>query len=134
MHDTVIEKSNNAYCPFYQIGFAEAGLHIGQSAFLWNLFARHRLLYGAEVWSVNSETDWRDLEKAQLQAAKRIFGKKAAATVIGEALRGDLGWLSVKSHIALAKLKFFGHLCRLPADRLLKKVFLYRKDQYQHTC
>jgi hypothetical protein len=134
MHDTVIENSNNAYCPLYQIGFAEAGLHIGQSAFLWNSFARPRLLYGAEVWSVNSETNWHDLEKAQLQAAKRIFGKQAAATVIGEALRGDLGWLSVKSLIALAKLKFFGHLCHLPTDRLLKKVFLYRKDQYQHTC
>jgi hypothetical protein len=134
MRDANIENSHNAYSPLYQIGFAEAGLQIGQSAFLWNLYARPRLLYGAEVWSVNSAKDWADLERVQLQAAKRIFGRKAAAPVIGEALRGDLGWLSIKFQVALAKLKFLGHLCRLPQDRLLKKVFLHRKNQYDQTC
>jgi hypothetical protein len=119
---------------FIKLDFAEAGLQIGQSAFLWNLYARPRLLYGAEVWSVNSAKDWADLERVQLQAAKRVFGRKAAAPVIGEALRGALGWLSIKSQVALAKLKFFGHLCRLPQDRLLKKVFLHRKNQHDQTC
>jgi hypothetical protein len=53
---------------------------------------------------------------------------------LGKALRGDLGWLSIKFQVALAKLKFLRHLCRLPQDRLLKKVFLHRKNQYDQTC
>jgi hypothetical protein len=128
MRETNIENTDNAYSRLYQIGFAEAGLHIGQSAVLWNLFAEPRLLYGAEVWSVSSQEDWKDLESAQLQGARRIFGKKSNHTTIGEALRGDLGWQSVKLQVALAKLKFYGHLCRLPGTRLLKKVFNHRRN------
>lgn len=132
--DSNVENSKNAYVPLYQIGFAEAGLQIGQSAFLWNLFAKPRLLYGAEVWPVGSATNINKLESAQLQGARRIFGKKAHATVIGEALRGDLGWISIQSQIALTKLKFYGYLCRLPPTRLLKKVFLFRRSQYLSVC
>jgi hypothetical protein len=118
----------------YKIGFAKAGLQIGQSAFLWNLFAKPRLLYGAETWSVSSKKGWQDLESAQLQGARRIFGKKANYSKVGEALRGDLGWLSVESQAALAKLSFYGHLCRLPDSHLLKKILLYRKAQYEGLC
>jgi hypothetical protein len=63
MHDANIENLHNAYSSLYQIGFAEAGLQIGQSAFLWNPYARSRLLHGAEVWSVNTVKDWADLER-----------------------------------------------------------------------
>jgi hypothetical protein len=116
-----IENAQNAYNSLYQIGFAEAGLPIGQSAFLWNLFAKPRLLYGAETWSVSFKTGMDELESAQFEGARRIFEKKYHQSTIGEALRGDLGWQSVRSQIAVAKLKFYGHLCRLPDNRLLKK-------------
>jgi hypothetical protein len=134
MRETNIENTDNAYSPLYKIGFAEAGLHIGQSAFLWNLFAKPRLLYGAEVWSVSSQQGWKDLESAQLQGARRIFGKKSNHSTIGEALRGDLGWQSIELQVSLAKLKFYGHLCRLPDNRLLKRVFIHRKNQYDRAC
>jgi hypothetical protein len=129
-----IEKTDNAHSPLYQVGFAEAGLHIEQSAFLWTLFAKPRLLYGCEVWSVSSQKGWQELESAQLQGARRIFGKKSNHTTIGEDLHGNLGWQSVKSQVASAKLKFYGHLCRLPDSRLLKKVFSYRRGQYNQVC
>jgi hypothetical protein len=75
-----------------------------------------------------------DLESAQLQGARRIFEKKANYSTVGEALRGDLGWLSIESQVALAKLSFYVHLCRLPDSRLLKKIFLYGKAQYEGLC
>jgi hypothetical protein len=39
----------------------------------------------------------KELEQLQAQAAKKAFGKAAAATIIAEAAVGDLGWLSIKS-------------------------------------
>jgi hypothetical protein len=93
-------------------------------------FCKPYLLYGAEVWSLTPK-GLQDLETAQTQGARRIFGKRAKATVINEALRGDLGWLSVQSQVAIAKLRFYGHMCRLQSSRLLKQVFLYRKWQHE---
>jgi hypothetical protein len=90
MRETNIENTDNAYSRLYQIGFAEAGIHIGQSAFLWNLFAKPRLLYGAEVWSVSSQQGWKDLESAQLQGACRIGGKRSNHTTIV----GSTSWRS----------------------------------------
>jgi hypothetical protein len=75
MRETNIENTDNAYSRSYQIGFAEAGLHVGQSAFLWNLFAKPRLFYGAEVWSVSSQEGWQDLESAQLQGAGECLAR-----------------------------------------------------------
>jgi hypothetical protein len=60
----------------------------------------------------------KELEQLQAQAAKKAFGKAAAATVIAEAAVGDLGWLSIKSQIIEAKLRFYGYLSRLPEKRL----------------
>jgi hypothetical protein len=80
------------------------------TAHLWSLLARPKLLYGAEIWSPNLETKMKELEQIQAQAAKKAFGKAAAATVIAEAAVGDLGWLSVKSQIMESKLRFF-HAC-----------------------
>jgi hypothetical protein len=75
-----------------------------------------------------------DLEGAQTQGARQIFGKRAKCSVINEALRGDLGWLSVQSQVAIAKLMFYGHLCRLPSSRLLKEVCLDCKWQHDMAC
>jgi hypothetical protein len=74
-------------------------LQVGQSAILWSLLARPKLIYGAEVWSPNSETKMKELEQIQAQAAKKAFGKAAAATDFAEAALGDLGWPSVQSQI-----------------------------------
>jgi hypothetical protein len=39
MQDLSVEKTQGVYSQLYTIGFAEAGLQVGQSAFLWDLFA-----------------------------------------------------------------------------------------------
>jgi hypothetical protein len=60
----------------------------------------------------------KELEQLQAQAAKKAFGKTAAATVTAKAAVGELGWLSIKSQIIEAKLRFYGYLSRLPEKRL----------------
>lgn len=105
-------KTNKSYKQLYQIGYGSSGMQVGESAALWALFARPKLLYGAEVWSASTQTTIQKLERAQAQAARRIFGKQADASIIAEALNGDLGWQSVASQIAEIKLSFYGYMCR----------------------
>lgn len=100
MQTSNVDKAQHVYHQLYQIGFGNAGLQIGQSAFLWSLLAKPKRLYGAEIWSpLNSETKLHNLEQLQAQAAKKAFGKAANASVIAEAALGDLGWLSIRSQI-----------------------------------
>jgi hypothetical protein len=112
------------------VGFGDSDLQVGQSAFLWDLFTEPTMLYGAEVWTCNSETALLDPKKFQIQDAQKVFGKRAMSTVTGEAAFGDLGWTSVRSKILEIKLRFYGYLCRLPETRLAKQVFLLRKLEY----
>jgi hypothetical protein len=74
----------------------------GQLAELWGLFARSRLLYGSEVWSTHSASALEKLEVTQAMAGRQILGKSGSSNIIREAVLGDLGWMSVKSHLRLA--------------------------------
>jgi hypothetical protein len=134
MQASNIDKDQHGYQQLYKIGFGDAGLQVGLSAFLWSLLTRPKLLYGAEIWSPNSETKMKELKQWQAQAAKKAFGKAAAATVIAEAAVGDLGWLSIKLQIIEAKLRIYGYLSRLPEKRLARQVFEHRRKTYIQTC
>lgn len=108
----------------------DQGLDVGHLADLWGLFARSRLLYGSEIWSTHSASALESLETAQTIAGRQILGKPGGSNMIREAVYGDLGWLSVRSHLRLAKLRFYGRLLRLPDDRLAKRVFLVSAQHF----
>jgi hypothetical protein len=109
-------------------------LPIGQLAELWGLFARSRLLYGSEVWSVPSASALEKLEVTQAMAGRQILGKSGSANIIREpAVLGDLGRMSIKSHLRLAKLRLFGRLQMLPNSSLAKKVHLFAKNRFSQA-
>lgn len=66
-----------------------------------------------------------NLETTQATAGRQILGKSGASNVLTEAVLGDLGWMSIRSHLRLAKMRLFGRLHFLPTSSLPKKVFLY---------
>ena len=44
-----------------------------------------------------------------------------------DVIRGELGWWSMKSRRDLIKLRFWGRMCRLTNDRLVKKLYRHLK-------
>ena len=68
---------------------------------------------------------WPEAERIQLEAGRRLLGVGGKTT--GEAVRGELGWWSLQGRRDLCRLRFFGKLARLGADKLLKRVFLVCK-------
>jgi hypothetical protein len=75
MQTSNIDKAQHGYQQLYQIGFGDAGLQVDQSAFLWSLLARPKLIYGAEVWSPNSETKMKELEQNKRKLLKKPSAK-----------------------------------------------------------
>jgi hypothetical protein len=111
----------------------DQGLNVGQLAELWGLFARPCLLYGSEIWSTLSDSALETMEVTQTMAGRQMLGKSGDSNIIRAAVYGDLGWMSVKSHLRLAKLRFFGRLLRLPGNRLVKRVFLLSSSNFSKS-
>jgi hypothetical protein len=101
----------------------EVGLKVGHLARLYDTYSRPRLMYGAEIWSITSVARLNELESTQNAAGRHIFGRGGGASVIEEAVRGDLGWLTMESRVTLAELRFYGRLCQLSHTRLVKMIF-----------
>jgi hypothetical protein len=109
----------------------EAGLKVGHLARLHDTYSRPRLMYGAEIWSITSVARLKELERTQNAAGRHIFGRGGEASVIKEAIRGDLGWLTMESRVALAKFRFYGRLCRLSDTRLVKLFFSIARARWE---
>jgi hypothetical protein len=62
-------------------------------------------------------------------AGRQLLGKSGASNMLTEAVLGDLGWLSIKSSVRLAKMRLFNRSQSLPDTRLAKVVFLQSKAQ-----
>jgi hypothetical protein len=105
-------------------------LPVGQLTELWGLFARSRLLYGSEVWAAPNATALEKLEVVQAMAGRQLLGKSGSSNVIRAAVLGDLGWMSIKSHLRLSKLRLFGRLMMLCEDSLAKRVFLFSQSRF----
>jgi hypothetical protein len=60
-------------------------------------------------------------------AGHQILGKSGFSNITKEAVLGDLGWMSVKSHVRLAKLRMLERLLLSAHDSLANEVFLISK-------
>jgi hypothetical protein len=107
-------------------------LPVAQVGDLWGLFARSRVLYGSEVWFAHIALALKKLEVAQAMAGRQILRKSGGSNIIREAVLGDLGWLSIKSCLRLAKLRLFGRLEMLPADSLARQVYAFAKARFEN--
>jgi hypothetical protein len=77
------------------------------------------------------KTPYDKLETTQAMAGRQLLGKCGASNMLTEAVLGDLGWLSIKSSVRLAKMRIFNRLQFLPPDtRLAKVVFLQSKAEF----
>ena len=94
-----------------------------------NLSARRLLLlsvirpnieYGSEVWESN-KGQTNALESFVLGGGKKILG--CSSKTCNEAVRGDMGLETLKSHTDKAKLKWWYKLATMPQDRYPKQLF-----------
>ena len=79
--------------------------------------------YAAEIWG---DEHWKEGEGLQSEMGRRILRCSPFATIA--AIRGDLGWWSLRSRRDLKKLIYFCHILSLPEERLLKQAYFMSRD------
>ena len=85
---------------------------------VWKALVRPKVEYGAEIWGGG---DWEEGEKLQRNMGKRILGLKESTT--NEAVRGELGWWSLKARRDMMRLRFWRKILKMGQERLPKKVY-----------
>ncbi|MGH7239376.1 MAG: RNA-directed DNA polymerase, partial [Candidatus Saccharimonadales bacterium] len=75
------------------------------------------LEYGNDVLVLNKHQQ-QQIEAVVMRAAKVICGMSEHATVMSDAVRGELGWHTMAERNEVAKLKYFHRLRTLPNTRL----------------
>jgi hypothetical protein len=89
---------------------------------VWNSVAGSVLNYGAEVWEPPTKKLGLQLESLQHKAGVKIL--RLRKTSQREATRAVLGWKSLESQRAVAKLRFRGKLLGMGTHRLARQVLL----------
>ena len=94
---------------------------------VYKAMVRPLLEYCSEVWSIRS---WPAAETIQLSMGKRIL--KCSPHTPSEAVRGDLGWLSMEARHQQARVCFWGKLQFMAADIPARRV--YEESMRQHAA
>ena len=77
------------------------GISLEAAESLWTTLIRPILEYGAEIWG---DCTWREAEQLQREVGRKLLGMGSKAC--DEAVRGDLGWWTLKGRRDYARLRF----------------------------
>jgi hypothetical protein len=91
---------------------------------LWMTMVRPLLEYAVEVWGGG---DWVEADRIQNLAGRTLLGLHKNTAV--EAIRGDLGWPSMKARRDLKMLKYWGKLLHMDDSRLVKQIYRHCKTK-----
>ena len=67
------------------------------------------------------EQDWQAAEQIQREVGRKLLGMNSKTA--DEAIRGDMGWWTMKGRRDFARLKFWHKIVVSSNDRLLKQVY-----------
>ncbi len=84
--------------------------------------------YGSSIWGYKS---YESLDRVQNRATRFFMGVHRFAPILGHV--GDMGWGSNKSRWKLNILRLWNRLVEMDDNRLLKKVFLWDRDQHSNN-
>jgi hypothetical protein len=89
---------------------------------IWQGLVRPVLEYGAEVWPMEAG-NWEEADRLQRKMARRILG--CQKNTPDEALRGELGWWTLKARRTMLRLRYWWKLANMGEDRLVRRVYIH---------
>ena len=94
---------------------------------VWNGLIRPHLEYGAEVIDEPRSGIWPEAESIQSRMGRKIL--RCGGSVTTEALRGDLGWETMRGRRIARRLVWWGKLVKMPPDRWARKIYEFEREQ-----
>jgi hypothetical protein len=96
---------------------------------VWKALIRPVLEYAAEVVDYGDNGEWKEADRIQLSMAKRILG--VPPTTADAAVRGELGWWTLKGRRDMLRLRYWGKLTRMPSKRWTRRIYAKSRQQFE---
>jgi len=114
-----IDKARGVMAGFGKI-WSSKDIRVKTKLNIWNACVVSVLLYASETWTYRK----RDIDKLsafQMKSYRRILNIKWQQRITNEEVMNRIGTTRTVMQMAIErKLKFFGHICRMPDDRVVK--------------
>ena len=94
---------------------------------MWEVACKPRLVYGSEVWACSSSSEEKSLEQIQERTGRVVLG--VSWRFPGVVVRGDLGWVKLKSERHVRALNYAGRLRAMDEGRWPKIVALALRER-----
>ena len=102
------------------LGRVNGVMEVERGRAIWELMGLPAVCYGDEVRWAGSKVMQGKLEATQVQVGRKLLG--ASRTVASCAVRGELGWRTLKERREERMLRFVAKVQRMEDSRLTKKV------------
>ena len=109
-------------------GVRPAGLNPICGINIWTTVGLPTMLFGGELWSNITKTEYDILERVNRFAAKRAQG--LAPSTRSEAALGSLGLWTIEGHIDKVQLMFLHKLLSLKSTNVDKIIFVVRLSSF----
>ena len=130
----IAEAKKKITCTFFGLvgcGRAEDGIHPLTLLNIYKSVVIPKGLYGCELWNDMSDSHILTLEQAQRKCVR--FAQGIPSRTRSDIALGMVGCKLIESEIDYRKLSFFGQLCNLNGDYLVKRVFIDRLVRYDEN-
>jgi len=94
------------------------GLTVETGEKLWAAMIRPILEYGAEIWGGGR---WLEAEQIMRKVGRTLLGLSRTAN--NEVIQGELGWWRMEGRRDFIRLKYWGKLLKMTAERLPRRIY-----------
>jgi hypothetical protein len=129
-HTRMLKKARSNMHKSFAMGISGAGAYLTVRAGiqLWRALVRSICEYGSEVYG---DCQWSEAEQLQDQMARRIL--RVSRLTTGAAVRGELGWWTMKARRDMLRLRYWGKLVTMSPNRHTHFIYQFSRQQYlQH--
>ena len=95
---------------------------------LWTAMIRPILEYGAEIWGGGR---WLEAEQIMRKVGRILLGLSRTAN--NEVVQGELGWWKMEGRRDFIRLKYWGKLLKMSAERLPRRIYEISKMLTENT-
>jgi hypothetical protein len=125
-----IGKARRCMAMTWGMGIHVGGLSAKAAINAWKALIRPVLEYGAEViqYSKNASGSWPEADQIQMQMGRRILG--CHPRTANAAVKGDLGWQSLKARRDMLRLRYWGKLVSMNSKRWTRRIYDKSREEY----
>ena len=128
--DESVRKGKEVISTLLSEGVAIGTINPICGKFIWLSVGIPKMLYGGELWSDLSNTDYENLERVNRFASKRV--QCLDVGTMSEAAVGNLGLWTVQAHLDKMKLCFLWRLIHSHTSCCEKKIFVKRLCSFSY--